>query len=554
MRTTGSRSGAGRVAVAIGLAFAASASAGCGGGGCKCGGDWGPYEPEDVPADLAPDLPTDVPADAPNDALPATPGGLPLSLPFAYVRPDVGTPLADAEVTAFTKTITGFWRRVDYFTWAAETGAGVDASTGLPDWLIWWQDFDAVKAGDTVTFQANAGGGSHNNAGPTGRVLTSALSGYLMSGDPAMRVLVEQYARSVTACMKGFVFDENDPVDWLIARNVTGPTQAFTLPSGRKKAVRYDAWHIDAAAWNADRFEYAHNPTWGDVWVTNKRSKDDMPYWFRMAAWLPYVIELAPDASVRAAATEAYGLLQKSARDIVDSGWQIRTKDATGTVFTPEGHDLASFASYIDLMPDAECDARLTIALLGYGDTRDVDCGSGQGSPYDDIAGSTNYFNYNIVTHFHELAILFALTTGHAQAARALLDGLVTRIARYRDPASGEAGQTQPYFARDIAVWLMRGAAVGLPLTSDEARLVQKFHVQSVTGYDAFPNWNLWSPSVADGTYNCDGGFRPPDPADGIAIDDVATLLEYCWSPFRNPAGARFIDCDVVRDPTRWGL
>jgi len=30
-------------------------------------------------------------------------------------------------------------------------------------------------------------------------------------------------------------------------------------------------------------------------------------------------------------------------------------------------------------------------------------------------------------------------------------------------------------------------------------------------------------------------------------------VLSYCWSPFKNPAGAAIVDCDIVNDPSRWG-
>ena len=144
------------------------------------------------------------------------------------------------------------------------------------------------------------------------------------------------------------------------------------------------------------------------------------------------------------------------------------------------------------------------------------------------------------------------MTSGYPEVARALLEGLAVRLLRYRDPASGEAGLKEASFARENAVWLMRGAVVGLPLTSEEARIVMRFHEQSVDGYATFPNWNLWDPSVPDGTYSFRDGFHPGYTPDAIQIEDLATLLEYCWSPFKNPAGVRFVDCDVVNDVTKW--
>lgn len=557
----------------IGLLLAAVVVQACGGGGTPP--DLGVADLPDVPADvgladlpdLAPDLPPEVSPDAAPDATPdatpdvapdvaprTTPGGLPFELPFRYERDAAGTPPTPDEIRSFTRRITGFWKKVDYFTWAAETSAGMDASTGVPDFLIWWHDLVAVKSGDTVTFKASAAdGGSHNNAVPTGVVLANAMTGYLASGDPAMRWVTEQYTKSITACMKGFVYNENDPVDWLIARNIVGRNHAFTLPGGKKKAVDYSEWYFAYEGWNADRFRYEHNPTWGDIWVTNKRSKDDLPYWYRLAAWLPYLVELAPDAGVRQAATEALGLLRKSARDIVDSGYWIRTKDAEGRIYVPTDQDLASFVSYVQAIPDAECDARLATALLGYGDPQGEDCGSGEGSLYDQFAAAGHYFNYDIIVHFHMVAALLALTNGHADVAESLVRGLATRLERFQDPATEEPGRTDPSWNRDIATWLLRSAAVGLPLTADEGRRIQQFHDGAVTAYGGFPNWDLWAPTVPDGTYSFRDGFHPAHRPDAIQVEDLATLVEYCWSPFRNPASVPFVDCDVVLDPKRWG-
>lgn len=509
----------------------------------------------DLPVEVPPDVPVELPGDVPPEAGPrTTPGGLPLELPFTYVRPAAGTPLTDAEVAAFTARITGFLKKVDYFTWAAETSHGMDASTGYPDYLIWWHDVVAERKGDTVIFHASAAdGGSHNNAVPTGVVLANAMWGYLNSGDPAMRRIVDQYTKSISACMKGFRFDANDPVDFLMARHIVTRNHEFTMANGKKKAVDYTEWYFPYEGWNADRFRYRDNPIWGDIWVTNKRSKDDLPYWWRLAAWLPYVIELAPDQDIRLVAQETLDLLQKSARDIVESGWKVRTKDAEGRVYVPDDQDLASLVAYTELIPDAECDARLSTALLGHGDPRGVECGSGEGSVYDTIATTTHYFNYDIINHFHMVAALLALTTGHGDVALALVQGLATRIERYRDPASEEKGQSDPSWERDQAMLMLRSAAVGLPLTADEARQVVRFHDQSVEAYKTFPNWDLWAPSVPDGRYSFRDGFHPAHIPEAFQVEDLASIVEYCGSPFRNPASARFVDCDIVLDPSRWG-
>ena len=552
---------------------------GCGGGGGSDAADAGDGTVPDVVPDIAaapdvpgidvvegpdivvlPDVPPDGGADTapPEDAvdpLPRTPGGLPLALPFELTRPDEGEPLTGAEITDFTGQLTGLWKQIDFFTWVYETTHGVDVSTGYPPYLIWWHDVVAVKDGDTVTFRNSArDGGSHNNAEPTSLVLMQAIGGYLLTGDESAGRIVEQFTNSFTAVMKGFVYDGDDPIEHLMSRNIVFRNHEFVLPSGKQKAVDYTEWYFPYEGWNADRFRYENNPTWGDIWVTNKRSKDDVPYLYRVAAWLPYVIELTDDPAIRAAAEEALRLMVATARDIVDHGYVIRTKDAEGNAVFVEDQDLGTFVSYTGVFPDAECDPRLASALLAYGEPLENDCGTGQGSPYDAIAGAGNYFNYEIIDQFHMAALALALTHDYADEAKALVEGLIARIARYRDPTSGESGQSSDNWERDIARFLLMSAALGYPLTSEEARLVQDVHLATVAEYTTFERWNLWADTVPDGTYSFrDGGMYPRHRPELIRIEDIALVLEYCWSPFRNPASAPFVDCDVVADLARWG-
>lgn len=506
---------------------------------------------QDSAPEVVPEAVDDMSVDLPPRT---TPGGLPMELPFALERADEGEPLTPEEITAFTRRITGLWLQVDYFTWVYETSHGVDDSTGYPDYLIWWHDVDAVKAGDTVTFMNQpAYGGSHNNAEPTNLVLVQALGSYLAIGDESAGEIVEQFANSNTALMKGFVFDDNDPLDMLLARNIVTFNHEFTLPSGKKKVVEYDKWYSAYEGWNADRFNYPNNPTWGDVWVTNMRSKDDVPYIYRAAAWLPYVIELSPEGEAKEAAVEMLDFTRRFAKDVVDSGWNIRTKDAAGNAYIVEDQDLLSLNDYVEVMEDAECPARLATAYLGYGDNQGVDCGKGYGSLYEELAGSINYFNYQIIDHFHVAAAHLALTYGDVTAAEQLMIGLGERMDLYLAPDSKLAGKSDVNWGRDISLIALKSAALGLPLTSKEVRLIHKYHDGAVDRYTDFPNWDLWDPSVPDGAYSFRDGFHPKSEGDAVRCEEMAFLMEYCWSPFRNPAGRQIVDCDIVNDPMQWG-
>lgn len=519
-----------------------------------------------IPSDLSEVVPrTDVEADQ-SDAVdtfqpPPCPEGvpdvvchLPTKLPFEFSRPPAGEALSPQEISDFTKALTGTWKRMDYFNWLYETNHGMDISSGYPEYLIWWHDVDAVKAGDTVTFRHNKDyGGSHNNAEPTSLALAQAAGGYLLTGDPVAGEVVRQFSLSFTAMMKGFEFDENDPNKFVMARNITGHNHSFTLPSGKKKAVDFSDWWFEYTGWNADRYLYSNNPYWGEIYVTTLRSKDDLPYMFRATAWLPYVMLNTQDAGIREALTETWNYMVGFADDIVKEGYYIRSKDTEGKAFIPQTEDLASFMDYVAVIPDAECDARLAVALLATGELPDFDCGNGQGSMYDEIAGGINYYNYSIVDGFHMNALHLALILGKDEVAKKLLEGLTIRIDRYRNPAKCGKGCLDESWGRDIATLMVEAACLGFPLTAEEARQVHQYFGAAFMQFEAFPNWDLWSASVPDGTYDFREGFHPKHVPEAIRVEEIALMMEYCGSPFRNPAGAQFVDCAKVADKAGWG-
>ena len=472
------------------------------------------------------------------------PERLPRSLPFELGRTSLGEPVPDADRVSFSQRLSAFWLQTTYFEWIESVSHGMHKDTGMPDYLVWWQDIEADGAGDTVTFQS-ASGGAHNIFIPTPKILSQAASGYLLTGDPAMGRLVEQYSKGIVSAFTGMMWDENDPNPFLMARNIVTHAHTYTLADGRKKAVRYDRWYDTYEEWNAQRIHFPHNPTYGDIYVTNMRSKDDVPHIFSAATYLEYIVEDAPDGPPREAAAEALRYLKGFAKDIVDSGYRIRTKDAAGQAYVPD-QDLASFVTYESLIPDGECNAKLSAALLGYGDSRGNDCRRGGSPEYEAFATATHYFNYAIVQHFHVSAVLGSLMSGENDKARRLLAGLIDRMERYADPDSGEPGRTETRWAGDLAVLLVQAAAAGYPLTHDEVRHVHAEYAKALALYEAFPHWNLWDSSHPDGLYEKRGGYRPDDRPHDIADYEMATFLMYCFSPFRNPAGAPLVDCDAL--------
>jgi hypothetical protein len=475
--------------------------------------------------------------------------GPPSSLPFTVTRVTTSAPVDPAEVSAFTAKLTGFLKTVDYFNWAARISHGVDASTGKPDFAIWWQDVDAVKTATGVTFRHATDGRGHNVYIPTSKALLSAIGGYLLSGDPAMGRIVERYSKGIAAACLGLVHDASDPNPFLMARNVVAQNHSYMI-DGRPAAVDFSPWYSAYSVWNAQRFEYPNNPSWGDVWVTNMRSKDDVPHYLLATTALSWVIANGKDASVRDAAKEADRCVRGFTKDIVDSGYLIRTKDAEGKPFVPS-QDLASFVMYESVAPNAECSAKLSSAMLGYKDARGLDCGLNDTNGYESIATAVHYYNYAIIDTFHLSAIWSSLLAGKNDAARQLVVGLAVRAGRYLDPNSGEPGLTNPRWPADMAAFLFRAAMSGLPLSGDEVRLIHAEYGKAIDAYAQFPRWDLWSSSVPNGTYVINDGYLPSDQGMLVEIEEMGFALAYCWSPFRAPNGQPIVDCDAIKSYAR---
>lgn len=501
--------------------------------------------------------------------------GLPSALPFTLEREDPGDPISTAEVQAFTRRLVGFWARVGYFGWLHDVSYGVHPSTGKRDFMLWWTSVDDfVREGDTVVFArlpADESGGGHNLMTRTSKVLAANIAGHLLTGDETMARVAEGYCKGITSTMVGMVYDENDPVDHLMARNVVPMDHSYTLPGGRPVEVDYSRWRSPYDRWNCSRFRYADNPEWGEVWVTNMRSKDDVSRLLKAAVYIRYAVAQSPDAAVRDACSETLEHLRAFARDIVDNGYCIRTKDAAGNIFCPgteadpvdelrdERGDLASYVTWEEIIPNAECKAKRAAALLGYGGSRGNDCGLADDNGYEQMAISTHYFNIWIIRSYHLSAVMQSLAHREDEAARQLIAGLVARYQREAATDPGRYHKTQSEWDRDLATSLMQAAAVGHPTSWDEARLIQRVVGQAIDEMVDWPYWDPWGAGIADGRHP----YRPPhrdrgDPADEsddrfwTRPEDMATILEVCWSPLRNPAAVPFVDCELVADPSRW--
>ncbi|MFA5303416.1 MAG: hypothetical protein WC393_02680 [Candidatus Nanoarchaeia archaeon] len=455
-------------------------------------------------------------------------------------------------VDKFTYKLTGMWKKMDYFGWILRNSHGVDSSTGLNDYLVWSNDSEAgdsdvcaIKKGNMVTFKHMPGHGWHNIMINTSQVLNQAICGYLLTGDEIMGKVTEQYCKGITATMKGMMYNEKDNEHFLMARNIIPESHEFVTDNGFKKAIDYDSWRCEENHWNAQRFNYPNNPYFGDVYVTNTRSKDDLPHILRAAAFLPDVILNAKHKKVANAAKEAYDYLQNFCKDVVENKFHIRTKNGEGKAYIPKG-DLASFVNYGKKI---ENNAKLTAILLGYENNGQLSATKGYGGIYETIAANVNYYNYKIINGFHMTAILHSLNNEKNEIANKLLKGLKKRADWLMKSKIHEKARKNVRWLPDLSLFLLKAASAGMPLNIEQSNLIYNEFSKAIKKYSDFRRWNLWDSSVPDGVYGSKGGYIPKSDCLVKPIE-LGFFFEYAYSPYK--IGNELVNTEIIKNKSKW--
>ncbi|MFC1890185.1 hypothetical protein ACFL4G_10555 [Thermodesulfobacteriota bacterium] len=486
----------------------------------------------------------------------------PPELPFSFVRCDHTAPVSEEEMAEFSGRMRAFFAESGYIGWLLRMSHGIDDSMGMPDYRLYWGDVVGEKNGDTVSIihEYSEEHGGHNILKGNSLILNAAVGGYLETEDPLLGELTRQFCNGISQTMLGMVHDENDPAHHLMARNIVTSNHTYTTHDGRIKTVDYSNWFFPYDRWNCSRFKYEQNPYWGEVWVTNTRSKDGLGYLYKAALSAYHAANHGADGDVRAACGRTWDLLTLFAGDITDNEYLIRSKDKDGNPYRPgvdpeppeaDIGDLASFTAWDIILPDAECNATQATALLAHGERLDNDCRPFGGHKFYEIfAIRNNPPNGHIMRSFHIANIALALHAGDNTAALKSLGGLEERFERDLNLNLDFVGVNEASWFRDIAVNWLQAATAGYYLTHDEIRAIHTYALRAVDEYGQWENWDLWADSVPEGE---ELDVFPPTSKtleDGSKIYwfqpyVLGLFMEYCFGLNRNPDSPEVIDCDI---------
>jgi hypothetical protein len=475
--------------------------------------------------------------DAGGDAPAPTATGVfpdhPSSLPFDYTRPDVGEPVTEAELQAATDQYLALLARTAWFDQIERRAHGWPESDpeGHYWYATWWSGVGIEVTGGELTYR-HVDDGADNNGLRTPQILEGACYAYRLWGNDQDQHLVRRLMRGLSSWHLAMRRSATDPERGLLSR-AAYPTNV--RDEARGIFIDYSASRPGV---DAEPSEYVHlpdNPDWPDLYVKNRRSKDDMGHLLRTVALMDACGGHFTEAGAEEDLAEMRRLYTEWAQRVEGDAFRIATIDPSGDVVIPS-LDLARY--FIE--GGIECHASIAIRSLARNDHGGVTCLMPTGAIGDPADGLNNSAVQIVRTH-HEAAAGLALVTDQPALARTMIEGLGTRLTGIFDRY--DAGD-MPDTARfgDVAQLVLESLALGVPLTSREVRWLHARIAQADASYDTTrPEWRVFDATPPEGAYVFEPGGA------GIDFKDLALPLADCIAPFRNPTSRPVLDCDRVR-------
>ena len=144
-----------------------------------------------------------------------------------------------------------------------------------------------------------------------------------------------------------------------------------------------------------------------------------------------------------------------------------------------------------------------------------------------------------------------------------MLNGLFKIIVEDRRCRRGRSGKIAGgacagngilFEGEDGRILVNRGKLAGKPvedMTKAEQKTLDEIELIKI----ACANAERAHAAIAEGQVSYRPGHNKmvdEEKIEWTRIEDMALLFEYCWSPFRNPAGVEFVDCAILSDPAQW--
>jgi len=491
-----------------------------------------------------PATPNDDPPPPPgeDDPDPARPQGITGGLtvqPITAGRADVGQPLSQEELRAGTQRYIDLLKATRYFHFIRERAHGWPKEAGNGYWFTqWWEYVWSEKTGERIRFDHVAGSDNPNMS--TGKIMEGSCFAYRLFDRAAVRDQ-SPGMQSVQGLVRGFNA-------WILAGqrradpNNTPILQRtlYTKPvefdrGGQKVFLDYSKMPGGPSQQVSQTVHLTDNPHWSEIWVKNRRSKDDVGHMMRSLGNTMATCTGTLSADGEKDLKETTDNYARLGQQIVADGFGFRSYETNRnvTVQSPYLPDV--------LVVKPECNGRAMWSLIAKGDPA-ADCGNG--IQVSDALAARNHMNRRLLESHHAAAVIWARIRGQQEFAQRLLEGLGQRLTTTMNAlANGrsDAGFTPLKFSEAM----IEASNAGVQLTSREIRWLhgqidKAFEDMTAKDYRADFFTALLS-GQPDGRWQ----FTPGSV--NIEFPTMGSLIGACTSQLRHPAARPVFDCEMLK-------
>ncbi len=457
-----------------------------------------------------------------------------------FQRPDKGTPITTQEREAATDEFLTILKDTRYYGFAESRIHGTPE--GNPQGHYWWGSMwtgvQVSKVAGQVAF-THQNNGSDNVGIHTAPYLEGACYAYRLTGDRRYEKLAQKLIRGFSSWILSSSRSATDAPK-ILSRSFY-PSSFESFEDGRALKVNYEASRPGVATEASDYVHVAQNPYFGDLWVKNNRSIDDIGQMIRAMSQIQVCHNIF-SKETQIDLEEMNHLYANWAKSVEDAQFVIPgfNKQAEIVVKKNGIGDYDAFGKFLGFNPN--CAGKMAIHFLYDSQSRGFNCGNGLSILERVLNRYLSNDVIEILRSHHISSIAMAELRGQKDIALKLRQGLATRIENdlgfARNPASRPKLDTQ-----DIPAEFVHANNVGVPLTSNEIRFLYERLHQAYEGMrqpQFYSTFHLFDSTVPDGQYNYDA------PSTGLYFYTLAPMVGACASTWVQSSVRPLLNCERV--------
>jgi hypothetical protein len=452
----------------------------------------------------------------------------------AVPRTDEGAPLTSAELAKATDELIDIIKRTNYFDFADSRIQGWPASDSKHKywWGSYWSGITVTKNNGVVTYK-HSNDGSDNNGMRTAPYLEGACYAYSLWHNPREARIVRKSVRGFSSRILQSERISQPNMPKVISR-VLYPENVDVNEDGRQIHIDYSA---NRPGVRVGVIQYVHipdNPTFGDIWIKNSHSRDDLGEMMRSMA-LIRGCEGQISRDVDSDIFEMRNLFSEWATDVDQNNFEIPSLDEQGNYNKSTDSGTDKFNHRVLL-----CWGNYALRLLHLDYAENLDCGDADFKFEDTF----HRWIQNDALQQQRTMRIAAVAMAHQkkQNVNPLIDGIVKKIVRDLKYIDGSWSNSKVNI-NDIPGFFINANNVGAPLTSKEIRwLHERLHRAYLEIDGASPVFHVFDTSTPSGTYS----YEAPGNT-GINFSTIGLLLGACASPYRNLNNRQVFDCQRLQ-------